>query len=342
VVVRHLPGSRAGLTARGWRDPARAGSRQPGQATPFRRQCRGCEVPATPIARVTIPVLDAARNNRRVQSGLFLPPFDELAEPRTVATLAAVAEQAGWDGFFLWDHILSEPGLPVADAWTTMAAVATATNRIRFGAMVTPLARRRPWTLARQIATLDHLSGGRLVAGIGLGDDGWEEFSAFGEETSPRGRAELLDESLDILQVLLAGDALRYHGNRLVVDCPPLLPRPVQDPMPIWAACRWPYRKPLARAARVQGCFPIFGGTGPLSFGPGDVTALRAELARHGAPPSQDIVVCGATRLVSEARRADFIEGMREAGVTWLLESFSPGVRVAEVAATIEAGPHGA
>jgi alkanesulfonate monooxygenase SsuD/methylene tetrahydromethanopterin reductase-like flavin-dependent oxidoreductase (luciferase family) len=277
-----------------------------------------------------------------VKSGLFVPPFGELADPRAVATLAAAAEQAGWDGFFLWDHMLAEPGLPVAEAWTTMAAIATATTRIRFGALVTPLARRRPWTLARQIATLDHLSGGRLVAGIGLGDDGWGEFSSFGEETSPRARAELLDQSLDVLLALLTGEPVQYQGSQLVVDCPPVLPRPVQDPLPIWAACRWPYRRPLARAARVQGCFPIFGGTGPLSFGFDEVTALRAELARHGAPASQDIVVCGATRLAPPVQRADFISGVRDAGATWLLEAFRPRVRAADVARAIEDGPYAA
>jgi alkanesulfonate monooxygenase SsuD/methylene tetrahydromethanopterin reductase-like flavin-dependent oxidoreductase (luciferase family) len=277
-----------------------------------------------------------------VKSGLFVPPFGELADPRAVATLAAAAEEAGWDGFFLWDHMLAEPGLAVAEAWTTMAAIATATSRIRFGALVTPLARRRPWTLARQIATLDHLSGGRLVAGIGLGDDGWKEFSSFGEETSPRARAELLDESLDVLLGLLAGEPLRYRGSRLAVDAAALLPRPVQDPLPIWAACRWPYRRPLARAARVQGCFPIFGGTGPLSFGYDEVAAVRAELARHGAPASQEIVVCGATRLAPAAQRADFIAGVREGGATWLLESFRPRVRAADVAGVIEGGPHAA
>ena len=274
-----------------------------------------------------------------MKSGIYLPPFDELADPRTVAALAADAEQAGWDGFFVWDHMLAEPGMAVADAWTTLAAMASATSEIRLGALVTPLARRRPWTLARQIASLDHLCGGRLVAGIGLGDDGWREFSAFGEEKIPRRRGELLDESLDVLLALLSGNGASYRGSHLVIDSPPLLPAPVQDPVPIWAACRWPYRKPLARAARVQGCFPIFAGTGPLAFGSAEVREVRAELERLGAPRSHDMVVCGATRKVSAERREDFAAQMLDAGVTWLLEAFGPGVRLAEVADTIQAGP---
>ena len=208
-----------------------------------------------------------------MKHGIFLPPFNELADPRRVAALAADAEQAGWDGFYVWDHVLAEPGMAVAEAWTTLAAIAMATSHIRIGALVTPLARRRPWVLARQIAMLDQLSGGRLVVGVGLGDDGWREFSAFGDETVPRVRGELLDESLQILQGLLTGNEVVHAGGRYVIDCPPLLPAPVQDPVPIWAAVRWPNRKPLARAARLQGCFPIFAGSGdrpaPPPAGPG-------------------------------------------------------------------------
>jgi alkanesulfonate monooxygenase SsuD/methylene tetrahydromethanopterin reductase-like flavin-dependent oxidoreductase (luciferase family) len=275
-----------------------------------------------------------------VKSGIFLPPFGELASPRRVADLAAAAEEAGWDGWFIWDHMLAMPGLPVGEAWTTLAAVATATSAIRLGALVTPLARRRPWTLARQIATLDGLSGGRLVVGIGLGDDGWREFSSFGEQTDPRLRGRLLDESLDVLLAFLSGNAVSYQGTVLRIDSAPLLPRPVQDPVPIWAACVWPHRRPLARAARVQGCFPIFPGTGPVRFGPAEIEMVRAELTGLGAPRSHDVVVCGATRRLPDAARADAVLGLRDAGVTWLLESFPPEVSAAEVEEVVRAGPH--
>jgi alkanesulfonate monooxygenase SsuD/methylene tetrahydromethanopterin reductase-like flavin-dependent oxidoreductase (luciferase family) len=275
----------------------------------------------------------------RVKSGIYMAPFGELADPRRIASLAAAAEQSGWDGFFVWDHMYGPPGTPVLDAWTTLAAIATATSTVRLGPLVTPLARRRPWVLARQIATLDHLSGGRMVVGIGLGDDGWREFSSFGEQTRPRERGELLDESLDVLLALLAGNGLTHHGAHFDIDCPPMLPKPVQEPVPVWGACVWPHRKPLARAARVQGCFPIFYRTGPLAFGPAEIDAVRAELARAGAPRSHAMVVCGATRLVSKAERAEFIDGMRAADVTWLLESFVPGVTAAEVEAVVRAAP---
>ena len=273
--------------------------------------------------------------------GIFLPPFDDLADPRRVAGLAADAEQAGWDGFYLWDHMLAEPGMAVAEAWTTLAAVAMTTERVRIGTMVTPLARRRPWVLARQIATLDLLSAGRLDVGIGLGDDGWREFSAFGDETSARIRGELLDESLEIIQDLLTGNEVRHTGRHYTVDAPPVLPRPVQDPVPIWAAVRWPNRKPLARAARLQGCFPIFAGSGQLPPPPAvaELAALRAELTDLGAPRFHDVAVRVALHQLAAAQRPAAAAALAEAGVSWLLEAFAPGQDAGEIEAYVRSGP---
>ena len=276
-----------------------------------------------------------------MKQGIFLPPFGELADPRRVARLAADAEEAGWDGLYLWDHMLAEPGMAVAEAWTTLAAIAMATSRIRLGAMVTPLARRRPWVLARQIATLDQLCGGRLVVGIGLGDDGWREFSAFGEETSPRVRGELLDESLEIVQEFLSGNGLLHAGRHYAIDSPPLSPLPVQNPVPIWAAVRWPNRKPIARAARLQGCFPIFADTGYLPAPPpaDQVRQLRAELTGLGGARFLDIAVRCALHRMAEEERATAAATLAEAGVTWLLEAFAPGQDAAAVEAYVQGGP---
>ena len=270
--------------------------------------------------------------------GLFFPPFGELSDPGRVADLAAVAEQAGWSGLFPWDHMLATPGMAVGDAWIAMAAAAVATTDIRLGAMVTPLARRRPWVLARQAAALDLLSRGRLVIGVGLGDDGWKEFSSFGEATDPRERGVLLDESLQVLRGLLTGGAVDFGGQRLTVHATPFLPRPVQDPLPVWVAGRWPNRRPLARAARMEGFFPIFPGN-PAMPDAADLAALRAELGRLGVPPGYDLAVTCELRRLSPAQRSSALAAAEESGVTGLLEGFVPGAPAAEVEAAAAAGP---
>ena len=139
--------------------------------------------------------------------GLFLPPFDELVEPAILVDLARRAEANGWDGFFLWDHVnyTRESVSALADAWIALAAIAGATERIRLGPMVTPLSRRRVQKVARETATLDRLSDGRLTFGVGLGVEGNGELEPFDEEVDPRRRAELLDRGLDRLTSFWAG-----------------------------------------------------------------------------------------------------------------------------------------
>jgi alkanesulfonate monooxygenase SsuD/methylene tetrahydromethanopterin reductase-like flavin-dependent oxidoreductase (luciferase family) len=273
-----------------------------------------------------------------VKFGLFFPQFEELADPGRLADLAVVAEEAGWSGFFLWDHMLARPGMAVCDPWIAMAAIATATREIRFGAMVTPLARRRPWVLARQAAALDLLSGGRLVLGVGLGDDGWKEFSSFGDAADPRERRVLLDDSLEVLQRLLAGENVDFDGERLHVHSTPFLPKPVQDPLPIWVAGRWPNRAPLARAARMQGCFPIFAGD-PDFPDADDLAGVRAELTRLGAVAEYDLAITSKMRQLGASERAKAVATAEDNGVTWLLEGFGPGVPAAELEAVAAAGP---
>jgi alkanesulfonate monooxygenase SsuD/methylene tetrahydromethanopterin reductase-like flavin-dependent oxidoreductase (luciferase family) len=275
-----------------------------------------------------------------VRFGLFLPPFAELADPKVVASLATQAEASGWDGVFLWDHMLARPGMAVADAWVTMAAIAVATTRVRFGAMVTPLPRRRPWMLARQMATLDQLSDGRLIGGIGLGDDGWTEFSSFGEEVDPVVRGEMLDESLDLLRQFLSGTDVHFEGRHFTVNSTPFLPMPRQVPLPIWGAVRWPRRKPLTRIAKLQGCFPIFAGSGPPQPPkPSDVVAIRDALHALGAGADPDIVVRFVLSRQDASSMHDTIAELEDAGVTWILEAIAPGAPASDVADVARAGP---
>lgn len=195
-----------------------------------------------------------------MQHALTLPPFGALADPVVLVEHAVAAEAAGWDAVFLWDHVLRRPGEPqdIADPWVAMAAVATATTRIRIGPMVTPLTRRRPIKLAREATTLDHLSGGRLTLGLGLGVDTSRELSAFGEITDARIRGERLDEGAELLCALWTGERVDFHGEHFIADSVVALPRPVQQPrIPLWFAARGGASKPVRRAARFDGLFPI-------------------------------------------------------------------------------------
>lgn len=275
--------------------------------------------------------------------GLFVPPMAGFSEARRLAGLAHNAEEAGWDGLFLWDHILAWPGLPVADTWISLAAMAASTQRITIGPLVTPLARRRPWVLARQIATLDRLSNGRLVVGIGLGDDGWREFSAFGDTADPVGRGAELDESLDLVRALLKGEAVSHEGPRYRVEAPAFLPTPLQAPVPFWGACRWPHKRPVARAAGLEGIFPIFDT--PIPPPAPTTEEITAVLGTLDSMPGHrgdgfEVVVRFPFGLEEPGSLPTTIATLGDAGATWILDSFGPDEPGTEdVEATARAGP---
>jgi alkanesulfonate monooxygenase SsuD/methylene tetrahydromethanopterin reductase-like flavin-dependent oxidoreductase (luciferase family) len=154
----------------------------------------------------------------------------DYADPRLLASLAADAEASGWDGFFLWDAIFAESStVPMGDPWISLAAIATSTKRIRIGALVTPLARRRPWQIARETVALDHLSGGRVTFGVGLGYQDLD-FDAFGEDPDPRTQAQKLDEALEVLEELWSGRRVSFSGRYYRVNGVKFLPKPLQKP----------------------------------------------------------------------------------------------------------------
>ena len=160
-----------------------------------------------------------------------IPNFGDFADPRTVATVAAAAEQAGWDGLFVWDHVLHRRHRrPYGDPWMLLTAAALATSRIRLGTLVTPVARRRPQQLARQAATLDVVSGGRVIFGAGLGGPIEDEYGSFGEPTDPIVLAERLDEGLGLLQRFWSGEPVNHEGRHFQVRDVTLLPASVQRP----------------------------------------------------------------------------------------------------------------
>jgi alkanesulfonate monooxygenase SsuD/methylene tetrahydromethanopterin reductase-like flavin-dependent oxidoreductase (luciferase family) len=267
--------------------------------------------------------------------GLYIPPFDELADPALVARLCAQAEEAGWDGAFVWDQVRwREPVAAVADPQITLAAIAAATERIRLGPMITPLARRRPAKVARETATLDRLSDGRLTLGVGLGSDEFAgEYSITGEELDDRKRARMLDEALGILQAAWTGEPVQHRGEHYTIDAMRFLQRPVQRPgVPIWVAGFYGKSKPLRRAIRCQGFFPV-----GIEH-PDQVAEISAELRRLGretsAGPAEPFDI--AVELDPGSDPAPYAA----AGATWGLVAFpwNP-VSVDQVRGVIREGP---
>jgi alkanesulfonate monooxygenase SsuD/methylene tetrahydromethanopterin reductase-like flavin-dependent oxidoreductase (luciferase family) len=246
---------------------------------------------------------------RAIDVGLF----GELADPRVAARLAARAEEHGWDGFFVWDHIAYRaPVRAVADPWVALAAVACVTSRVRIGALVTPLSRRRVHKVARETATLDLLSAGRLIFGAGLGSARNNELEPFGEVTDPRERARLLDHGLDALA--------RYWDGEFE-------PLPVQRPRPpVWIAGEWPNRRPVQRALRWDGLF-IIGLPGPE-----ELAKLSAEI-REARPDGSRF------DLITELPPDTDLGPWERAGLTWAVTRFSLQPTEAEVRAVIDAGP---
>jgi alkanesulfonate monooxygenase SsuD/methylene tetrahydromethanopterin reductase-like flavin-dependent oxidoreductase (luciferase family) len=253
-----------------------------------------------------------------------LPPFSDAA---TLVDLAVEAERTGWDGVFLWDHLVfqRQSRLDVHDPWVLLGAMAQATERVRLGTLVTPLARRRPWMVARHLTTLDHLSGGRSVLGVGVGEPSDDDFAAFGEPADHRQRAAMLDEALTVLDGLLRGP-VAHEGVHYRVDTE-LLPRPVQRPRPpIWVAAIAPHRRPLARAVRWDGVVPLTG------FGSPTPQELRSYLAGVERPTGWEVVAMWAPGVPAHEYAA--------AGATWLVEGCWPeGDWVAELRDRITAGP---
>lgn len=256
--------------------------------------------------------------------GLTLPPFADFSDPRALAELAYEAEAAGWDGFFIWDAVFFDPTFhPAADPWVSLAAVAMNTERMRIGTMVTPIARRRPWKLARETVSLDRLSNGRLTLGVGLGDPVQWDFGFFDEATDPKTRAQRLDEGLDILTGLWSGEPFSYEGEQYNVKEVIFRPTPVQSPrIPIWVGGWWPNKPPLRRAARWDGVCPAkWGGT----ISPDEWRELLGYIQNYRTASSAfDAVHFGATPGDDRNQTAELVRSYAKAGVTWWIESVDP------------------
>ena len=253
---------------------------------------------------------------------LYLPNFGAEHSALALADLAQEAEQSGWDGFFLWDHVINEAeGIPLVDVWVALTAIAMQTTRIRLGATVTPLPRRHPWKLARETVSVDHLSGGRLTLGVGLGVP--VEFTTFGQEADNKVRAARLDEGLNILAGLWKGEPFEHHGSAYQMERTTFQPPCLQQPrIPVWVGGWWPTPAPFHRAARWDGVIPLkLAGRSHL-LTPQDVAQVRKFILKERtcADPF-DIAVIQWTDPSDPQKAARKVARFGHAGATWWLES---------------------
>ncbi len=259
-----------------------------------------------------------------MQYAIYLPTFGDLADARALADLAAEAEAAGWDGCFLWDHLAMwwDDSQPVVDSTVALAAVAMATERIRIGPIVTALPRRRPWKVARETATLDQLSGGRMILGVGLGANR-HEFEAFGEEPDLRVRGAMVDEALTVITGLWTGEPFSHAGRFYSVAAAQFRPPTLQTPrIPIWVATSWPNRAPQERAWRWDGAIATMAQPGPFNVPTEAIAAIRA-----GAPDGEgrfDIALANGNPQWNLAADAAEAARYEDAGLTWWLEDIDP------------------
>lgn len=272
----------------------------------------------------------------RMRFGLSVATLGEFGNPRLVMRMARLAEEAGWEALFVWDHLAFVWGVPAGDPWVILSAAATTTKHLLLGTAVTPLPRRRLQTVAQTVVTLDHLSEGRVVVGIGLGGVP-EEYAVFGEPDDARVRASMLEEGLPLLDALLRGETVTHDGEYYTVRSVALQPRPRQEPRPpFWIGGE--SAAALRRAARFEGW--VFGcddESATMVNSPETVAAMVATIKQQRTDPAPLTIAMSG---VSAPQDGMLVARYAAAGVTWWLESIH-GLRgsVAEMEVRIAAGP---
>ena len=257
--------------------------------------------------------------------GLMLPNKGRLyGDAQRLLDLAILAEESGWEGFFIWDHIGGAKNSPTVDPWVILGAIASHTHRVRLGTMITPLSRRRPWKVAREIVTLDHLSHGRANLGVGLGDFINKDFKAFGEVSNARTRAEMLDEGLNIIKGLQSGTSFSFSGRHYQVAEECFKPLPIQTPhVPVWVAAHWPFKRPLRRAAHWDGVLPRQWSAGPIT--PAVIQEISSYIKEHRELDTPfDIIKYGLTKGKNLTEDLNLVKAYGKAGATWWIEEIFP------------------
>lgn len=277
-----------------------------------------------------------------MQHAIDLSAVGAWGSPATIADLAALAERSGWDGVFVEDYVMYADGLDTYDPWVALAAIAVATERIRLGTLVTPLPRRRPWKVAAEAMSIDHLSSGRMILGVGSGDPTSADMLPVGEQPDARIRGEMLDEALDVIDALWRGHEVRHEGTHCRLDDVALHPRPMQRPrIPIWVGGQYLRRRPRERALRWDGSC-LYRAEPPDwdDMTVDDVRKLRRLASvRPDGGRGFAIVIGGRRRRDDLAAERRYIASLAGAGADWWNEWVPPQTPVARVRELIEAGP---
>ena len=304
-----------------------------------------------PDAALGVPgFVGAGWHDAAMRYSVNVPNFGEFAAAEVFAEVARRAEQAGWDALLVWDHVVEQKDLrrEIADPWILLTAAALATRRIRLGTAITPVARRQPSKLAREVATLDRLTGGRMVLGAGLGAPVDDEYASFGDTTDTRVLAERLDEGLHALDLLWSGEPVTYRGNQITIDDVVFLPTPVQRPrVPIWVGGVWPNKAPMRRAARWDGAIPTMAGMEAAR--PPDVSEVRELVlflrgcrAENGLADKPFDIVIGGMSPAGPTAGHDLVGPLADLGITWWDERMPWGddlERAEPILRRIEQGP---
>lgn len=292
-----------------------------------------------------------------MRTGILAPTINEYAEPSALLDLAKVAEAAGWEGFFIWDHLVLDPdGLtPITDVTVMLGAIAAVTERMLIGPMVTPVSRRRPWKLAKELATLDRLSNGRLRFGVGIGAQD-EEFANFGEDPDKKILARKTDEGLALIEHLLKGERTDHDGEAYQITNVRLLPAAVQQPrIPVWVAAMLPFKAGQRRAARWDG---ILAQKLPASLADGSSDTSSLDWYEFCLEPSElstvvefvsslrqtddpfDVIAYGTTYGIDRESARAKLKAYQGAGATWWCEWLNPASgTIDDMRKHIRAGP---
>ncbi|MQG39115.1 MAG: LLM class flavin-dependent oxidoreductase [SAR202 cluster bacterium] len=270
--------------------------------------------------------------------GIDIPNFEPFHNLEVIKQLAIEAEHYEWDGFFIWDHMWLGMDIAFVDPWVALTVIATVTKSIRFGTMVTPIPRRRPWKLARETVSIDVLSNGRLILGVGSGWPPELEFAPFSETVDNAKRGETLDEGLDVLTGLWKGQPFSYEGRYFNINEVTFKPTPVQTPrIPIWIGGMWPNKKPFIRASKWDGVFPISKSEKPVS--PKEIIEIKSFICRQSHPKQQyDIVAAGISNKNTKEQNV-LLKSYKKAGATWWIESLEQCKTPEDALQIIKNGP---